>query len=135
MKNLPEKYSSKIKTMKNVILTTSGLLSEYGNEIKLEVGDIHYDQNTDKVYEIVFELSLTDVYCPECDFEPSMVSKTIEEIIEKIYKGCQFGLTPDLQFKNSFSSMRGVLLYDCKLWRDNFEKITFGIFIDPDQKY
>ena len=135
MKNLPEKYLSKIKTMKNIILTTSGLLSEYGGNIKLEMGDVHYDQNTYKVYEIVFELSLTDVYCPECDFEPSMVSRIIEEIIAKILKGCQFGLTDELQFKNSYNSTRGVLLYDCKLWRDNFEKITFGIFIDPGQNF
>jgi hypothetical protein len=135
MKNVPENYLSKIKTMKNVILTTSGLLSEYGNSISLELGDIDYNQNVNDVYEIVLELKLTDVYCPECDHEPNMVSNTINEIIKKIYKGCNFGLTGDLQFKNSFMSTRGVLLYETKLWRDNFEYIVFGIFIDPGQKY
>jgi len=135
MKNVPENYLSKIKTMKNVILTTSGLLSEYGNSISLELGDIDYNQNTNEIYEIVLELKLTDVYCPDCDFEPSMVSNTINEIIRKIIKGCKFGLTNDLQFKNSFISTRGVLLYETKLWRDNFEYILFGIFIDPGQKY
>lgn len=135
MKNVPEKYLSKIKTMKNVILTTSGLLSEYGNSIELTIGDVAYDIKSDTIYEIVLELKLTDIYCQECDFEPSMVSTTINEIIHKIIKGCKFGLTNDLQFKNSFTSTRGVLLYETKLLGDNFEYILFGIFIDPGQKY
>jgi hypothetical protein len=54
MSNLPEYYLSKIKTMKNVILTTSGLLSEYGNNIKLETSEYQYDQKTNKFYELVF---------------------------------------------------------------------------------
>lgn len=135
MRNVPEIYLSKIKTMRNVILTTSGILSEYGDSVKLEIADIDYHQPNNEVYEIVFELTIKDVYCSECDFEPSMVSNTINEIISKILKGCNFGLTKDLQFKNSFNSTRGVLLFETKLWRDNFEYIIFGIFIDPGQKY
>ena len=135
MKNLPDKYKTKIETIKNIILTTSGLLSEYNKSIELTIGDVAYDIKSDTIYEIVLELKLTDIYCQECDFEPSMVSTTINEIIHKIIKGCKFGLTNDLQFKNSFTSTRGVLLYETKLWRDNFEYIVFGIFLDPGQEY
>ena len=103
MKNLPDKYKTKIETIKNIILTTSGLLSEYNKSIELTIGDVAYDIKSDTIYEIVLELKLTDIYCQECDFEPSMVSTTINEIIRKIIKGCKFGLTNDLQFKNSFA--------------------------------
>jgi hypothetical protein len=135
MKNLPDKYKKKIETIKNIILTTSGLLSEYHKSIDLTLESVAYDIKTDTVYEIVLELKLTDVYCPECDFEPSVVSDTINQIISKIRKGCNFGLTSDLQFKNSFNTTRGVLLYETKLWRDNFEYLIFGIFLDPGSEY
>ncbi len=68
MKNLPDKYKTKIETIKNIILTTSGILSEYGiNSIKFELADFYESENG--VEEIVFELTIKDVYCPECAFE------------------------------------------------------------------
>jgi hypothetical protein len=134
MKNLPDKYKTKIETIKNIILTTSGILSEYGiNSIKFELADFYESENG--VEEIVFELTIKDVYCPECAFEVNVVSRTINEIIAKIHKGCRFGLTKELKFKNSFNSTRGILLYETKLWRDDFEYIVFGIFLDPGQEY
>ena len=133
MSKIPQKFEGKVNTMKNIIMTTSRLLSEYGNSVSIEVGDFY--NVGDEVNEIVLEIKITDVDCPECDFEPSVISDTINEIIGKIYKGCKFGLTGDLQFKNGFTSTRGVLLYETKLWRDNFEYLLFGVFIDPGKKY
>lgn len=134
MGNVPQKYQTKIDTIKNVILSTSGILSEYGiNSINFELADFYESKNG--VEEIVFELTIKNVYCPECDFEVNAVSRTINEIIDKIHKGCRFGLTKELKFKNSFNSTRGILLYETKLWRDDFEYIVFGIFLDPGQEY
>lgn len=136
MNNLPENIKKKIELMKTIVLSNSGLLREYGNDdIDIRVGDIDYHQPNNQVYEIVFEITIKDVYCPECDFEPRKVGDTIQELVNKIAKGSKFGLTYDLQFKNSFNSTRGVLLYETKLWRDSFEYIIFGVFIDPGQKY
>lgn len=136
MNNLPENIKKKLELMKTIILSNSGLLREYSyDQIDMRVGDVNYDQNKNEVYEIVFELTIKDVYCPECDFEPRTVGDVIQELVNKITEGSKFGLTSDLQFKNSFNSTRGVLLYETKLWGDNFEYIVFGIFIDPGHKY
>jgi|LakMenEpi03Aug12_release.lakeMendotaPanAssembly.Ray.scaffolds.fasta_scaffold1536363_2 hypothetical protein len=136
MNNLPENIKKKLELMKTIILSNSGLLREYGyDQIDMRVGDVHYNQNKNEVYEIVFELTIKDVDCPECDFEPRTVGNVIQELVNKIVEGSKFGLTSDLQFKNSFNSTRGVLLYETNLWRDNFQYIVFGIFIDPGQKY
>ena len=117
-------------------MSNSGLLREYGyDQIDMQVGDVHYNQNKNEVYEIVFELTIKDVDCPECDFEPRTVGNVIQELVNKIVEGSKFGLTSDLQFKNSFNSTREVLLYETNLWRDNFQYIVFGIFIDPGHKY
>jgi hypothetical protein len=35
----------------------------------------------------------------------------------------------------SGSSLRGVLFYDCKIWRDTFEELRFGIFFDPGTSF
>jgi hypothetical protein len=136
MNNLPENIKKKLELMKTIILSNSGLLREYGyDQIDMQVGDVHYNQNKNEVYEIVFELTIKDVDCPECDFEPRTVGNVIQELVNKIVEGSKFGLTSDLQFKNSFNSTRGVLLYETNLWRDNFQYIVFGIFIDPGHKY
>ena len=136
MNNLPENIRKKLELMKTIILSNSGLLREYGyDQIDMQVGDVHYNQNKNEVYEIVFELTIKDVDCPECDFEPRTVGNVIQELVNKIVEGSKFGLTSDLQFKNSFNSTRGVLLYETNLWRDNFQYIVFGIFIDPGHKY
>jgi hypothetical protein len=136
MNNLPENIKKKLELMKTIILSNSGLLREYGyDQIDMRVGDVDYNQNKNEVYEIVFELTIKGVYCPECEFEPRTVGNVIQELVNKITEGSKFGLTSDLQFKNSFNSTRGVLLYETKLWRDDFEYIVFGIFIDPGHKY
>ena len=136
MNNLPENIKKKLELMKTIILSNSGLLREYGyDQIDMRVGDVHYNQNKNEVYEIVFELTIKDVDCPECDFEPRTVGNVIQELVNKIVEGSKFGLTSDLQFKNSFNTTRGVLLYETKLWRDNFEYLIFGIFLDPGEEY
>ena len=133
--NIPQNVISKLNVIKNVIKSTSGLYIEYGDDVEISLAELDFNKETGEVYEIVFEMNIKDVYCPECDFEPNSISETINEIISKINKGCNFGLTSDLQFTSSFNSTRGVLVYETKLWRDNFEYILFGIFIDPGTRY
>lgn len=135
MKNLPEHILKKVEIIKSIILTRSGLLSEYGNNLSFTIGDIHYDNNTDTVIELVLEVKFEDIYCTECDFEPENISEIIMEIKNKIYQASNIGLNEDLKLNNKFSSLRGVLFYDCKIWRDQFTELNFGIFFDPGQTY
>lgn len=132
---VPPQYTAKVEKIKNVILSRSGLISEYGvNNIKFEVDEFYEFDNGD-VSEIVFSLRLNDVVCDECDFEPQLISETILEIKNKLENACSFYISPKLELKSNQSSLRGVLFYDCKIWRADFEYLTFGIFYDVGEEY
>jgi hypothetical protein len=129
------KYSAKIDKIKNIILSRSGLLSEYGiNNVKIEV-DEFYENETEGVTDLVFSITLTDIYCDECDFEPENIGRIILELREKIANASNFYMSGNLDLKSSSSSLRGVLFYESKIWRDTFEKLSFGIFYDPGKTY
>ena len=85
MKNLPSDIIRNIEVLKSVILTRSGLLSEYGDNVSIIMGDIAYNEKENKVYELVFEIKIINVDCPECDFEPENISEVILELKNKIY--------------------------------------------------
>ena len=132
---VPPEYTAKVEKIKNIILSRSGLISEYGlNNIKMEVEEF-YDNNNGGVSEIVFSLRLNDVACDECDFEPQLISETILEIKNKLENACSFYISPKLELKSNQSSLRGVLFYDCKIWRNEFQELTFGIFYDVGEEY
>jgi hypothetical protein len=132
---VPPQYTAKVEKIKNVILSRSGLISEYGvNNIKFEVDEFYEFDNGD-VSEIVFSLRLNDVVCDECDFEPQLISETILEIKNKLENACSFYISPKLELKSNQSSLRGVLFYDCKIWRNEFQELTFGIFYDAGEEY
>jgi hypothetical protein len=132
---VPPQYTAKVEKIKNVILSRSGLISEYGlNNIKMEVEEF-YDNDNGDVSEIVFSLRLNDVVCDECDFEPQLISETILEIKNKLEEVSSFYISPKLELKSNQSSLRGVLFYDCKIWRNEFQELTFGIFYDVGEEY
>jgi hypothetical protein len=132
---VPPQYTAKVEKIKNVILSRSGLISEYGlNNIKMEV-DEFYDSSENGVEEIVFSLRLNNIVCDECDFEPQLISKTILEIKNKLENVCSFYISPKLELKSNQSSLRGVLFYDCKIWRNEFQELTFGIFYDVGEEF
>ena len=132
---VPPEYTTKVEKIKNVILSRSGLISEYGlDNLKMEV-DEFYDSSENGVEEIVFSLRLNNIVCDECDFEPQLISETILEIKNKLENACSFYISPKLELKSNQSSLRGVLFYDCKIWRADFEYLTFGIFYDVGEEY
>lgn len=135
MNNLPQKVKTKIEVIKNIIATKSGLLSEHGlGNFEIKLGDIGYLQPEDIVSDLVLEVTLKNIYCTECDFEPENISTIIAEIREKLYKASKFYISEKMELKSG-DSLRGVLFYDCKIWRDKFETLTFGIFFDPGYDY
>ena len=132
---VPPEYTTKVEKIKNVILSRSGLISEYGlDNLKIEV-DEFYDSSENGVEEIVFSLRLNNIVCDECDFEPQLISETILEIKNKLENACSFYISPKLELKSNQSSLRGVLFYDCKIWRNEFQELTFGIFYDVGEEY
>jgi len=132
---VPPEYTTKVEKIKNVILSRSGLISEYGlDNLKMEVDEFNtFEDNT--VSDIVFSVILNDIECDECDFEPQMISKIILEIRSKLEDAANFYISPTLELKSSGNSLRGVLFYDCKLWRAEFQELSFGIFYDAGEEY
>lgn len=132
---VPQQYTTKVEKIKNIILSRSGLISEYGlDSLKMEV-DEFYESSKGGVEQIVLSLRLNNIVCDECDFEPHYISEIILEIKNKVEEAANFYISPSLELKSNRSSLRGVLFYDCKIWRNEFEYLTFGIFYDVGEEY
>lgn len=132
---VPQQYTAKVEKIKNIILSRSGLISEYGlDSLKMEV-DEFYESSKGGVEQIVLSLRLNNVVCDECDFEPHYISEIILEIKNKVEEAANFYISPSLELKSNRSSLRGVLFYDCKIWRNEFQELTFGIFYDVGEEY
>jgi hypothetical protein len=133
---VPPQFTTKLEKIKNIILSRSGLLSEYGpSRVKIEVEEIYETNGGTEVLELVFSLRLNNIDCDECDFEPRFISEKISEIRNRLDTASEFYISPTLELKSSKSSLRGVLFYDCKIWRGEFEQLTFGIFYDVGVEY
>lgn len=132
---VPQQYTAKVEKIKNIILSRSGLISEYGlDSLKLEVAEF-YESSKGGVEQIVLSLRLHNIICDECDFEPHYISEIILEIKNKVEEAANFYISPSLELKSNRSSLRGVLFYDCKIWRGEFEYLTLGIFYDVGEEY
>ena len=94
-----------------------------------------YESGDNEVSEIVFSLKLNDVECSECDFEPEQIGKTILELRDRLTRAASFYISPTFELKSGKSSLRGILFYDCKIWRAEFQELTFGIFYDVGVEY
>jgi hypothetical protein len=139
MRGLPEKYNPKIETIKRAILIRSGLLSEFGNKVSLELTG--YDANRTnnienlKIYELIFTLEINGVLdCPDCAHEPNDIIYVITEYQTKIYKAAKFYVGEDLTIKSG-NSLRGVLVNGFRFSWDEIHNTQFEIFFDVASDY
>jgi hypothetical protein len=134
-RTLPQKYIQKIEDIKRLVLIRSKLLSEFGNEgVKMELEDYSYNQNLDIFHELVFYIDLYSIDCDECDFEVDSLADDIKNYKTKILNGARFRLTPKLDIVSG-NSTRGVLLSEIKYNFSEFQKLSFGLYIDPDTDF
>ena len=139
MRGLPEKYYPKIETIKRAILVRSGLLSEFGNKISLELtgSDATRIAGNEKIkiYELIFTLEINGVLdCPDCAHEPNDIINVITEYQTKIYKAAKFYVDEDLTIKSG-NSLRGVLVNGFKFNWDEIHNAQFEIFFDVANNY
>jgi hypothetical protein len=139
MKKIPEKYKSKIETIKRAILVRSGLLSEFGNKVSLELtgydgNRISLDENF-KFYELIFTLEINEVLdCPDCAHNPDDIMEIINLVSDKVYKAAKFFIDDDLMIKNG-NSLRGVLVNSFKFNWDEIHNLQLEIFFDVANNY
>ena len=139
MRGLPEKYNSKIETIKRAILVRSGLMSEFGNKISLELtgSDATRISGAEKIkiYELIFTLEINGVLdCPDCAHEPNDIINVITEYQTKIYKAAKFYVDEDLTIKSG-NSLRGVLVNGFKFNWDEIYNLQLEIFFDVANDY
>lgn len=135
MKNIPKEFLNKIETLKSLILTKSGLLGEYRKRVELDVDDIIYFETPNRVTELVLKLTIKGLDCDMCDFEPENISREIMNLVSMISNASDVGIDSDFKFAMNYSSLRGVLVGGCNLWRDTFESVEFLIFYDLGTEY
>lgn len=131
---IPEQYLQKIETIKKAILVRSGLLSEYGQNVKIEA--VNMDYSNEFVYEILFEIKIKDhINCDECMHFPENISETIAEYVDRVQSASSFGLdNKNLSIKNG-NSLRGVLVDNFKYSFDEIIDLTLTVFYDPGSNY
>ena len=139
MRGLPEKYNPKIETIKRAILVRSGLLSEFGNKVSLELtgSDATRISGAEKIkiYELIFTLEINGVLdCPDCAHEPNDIINVITEYQTKIYKAAKFYVDEDLTIKSG-NSLRGVLVNGFKFNWDEIYNLQLEIFFDVANDY
>jgi hypothetical protein len=139
MKKIPEKYRSKIETIKRAILVRSGLLSEFGRSVTIELTNYDFQSNVDteniKFYELVFLLKInTPLDCAECAHQPKDIMETIDVVFDKIYNASTFFIDDNLIIKNG-NSLRGVLVEEFRFGFDEITDLSLGIYFDIGEQY
>jgi hypothetical protein len=131
----PQKYIQKIEDIKRLVLIRSKLLSEFGNEgVKMELDDYSYDQKLDIFHELIFTIDLKYIDCDDCDIEIDSLADTIKNYNDKIINGSRFKVTSKLDIVNG-DTTRGVLLSEISYKFSEIQKLSFGLFIDPDVNF
>ena len=139
MKKIPEKYRSKIETIKRAILVRSGLLSEFGKSVTIELTNYDFQSNVDteniKFYELVFLLKInTSLECDDCAHYPDQIMETINSVSDKVYKASKFFIDDDLMIKNG-NSLRGVLIDQFTFSFDEINDLGLSIFYDVGERH
>lgn len=136
MKKIPERYRSKIETIKKAVLIRSGLLSQYKNDIKIEL--INYDFAGDEeitFYELVFLVTIKNgIECLDCSHETDDIIEIIQEIQNKLYEAGRFKLDNDLNVKSG-NSLRGSTVDGFSYHFDEIKNLEIGIYYDIDSDY
>lgn len=132
-RNFPEKYKSKLETLKRAIIIRSPLRSELGDDnISIELADWDYNQSGEEFYEIHLEVTITDVECEDCYFEGGMkIGEELNILIEKLYKSAKLKVGPQLQIGGG-NNLRGIVTHEVEFRNEDFKKIVFGLVYDPD---
>lgn len=131
-RNFPQKYKSKLETLKRAIIIRSPLRSELGdNNISIELADWDYDQSKEQFYEISLEVTITNVECEDCYFEGGMIGEELNVLIEKLYKSAKLKVGPQLQIGGG-DNLRGIVTHEVEFRNGDFKKIVFGLIYDPD---
>ena len=133
-RRIPEKYLQKIEVIKKAILVRSQLLSEHGKNVKIEVSNMDYSNDT--VYEIIFDLEINDIInCDDCAHFPEQISEVIDGYVNRVHEASRFALDKnDLSIKNG-NSLRGVLVDSFNYSFDEIRGLTLSIFFDPAESY
>ena len=131
---IPEKFLPKIEVIKKAILVRSGLLSEFGKNVKIEISNLDYAVGTknDMVYELILDLYINDIIdCSDCSHFPKQISEVIDEYISKVSDAADFGLdNKDLSIRNGHS-LRGVLVDNFTYSFGEISGLVLSIFYDP----
>jgi hypothetical protein len=132
MRNFPEKYKSKIETLKRAIIIRSPLRSELGDgNISIELADWDYDQSKEQFYELHFEVTITNVECEDCYF--GGIGEELINLMEKLMKSAKLKVGPELQVGGG-NNLRGIVTHEVDFKNGDFRKIVFGLVYDPDYK-
>jgi len=134
-RNFPEKYKSKLETLKRAIIIRSPLRSELGDSnVSIELADWDYDQSNEEFYEIHLEVTITNVECEDCYFEPEKIGEEIDSLANKLYKSAKLKVGTQLQIGGG-NNLRGIVAHEVEFRNGDFKKIVFGLVYDPSSSY
>jgi GTPase involved in cell partitioning and DNA repair len=100
----------------------------------MELDDYSYDQKLDIFHELIFTIDLKYIDCDDCDIEIDSLADTIKNYNDKIINGSRFEVTSKLDIVNG-NTTRGVLLSEITYKFSEIQKLSFGLFIDPNNNF
>lgn len=132
-RNFPEKYKSKLETLKRAIIIRSPLRSELGdNNISIELADWDYNQSGEEFYEIHLEVTITNFECEDCYFEGGMkIGEELNYLMAQLFKSAKLKVGPQLQIGGG-NNLRGIVTHEVEFRNEDFKKIVFGLVYDPN---
>jgi len=132
-RRFPEKYNQNLEALKTLILVRSKLLSEFGKDVTIELSDYQYNPKEDFFYELVFDITIRNADCGDCDFEVEEISNNISHYRDKIVNASNFHLSSQLQISSRGNTTRGVLLNEVHMNWSEFQTLSYSLFIDPEE--
>ena len=119
----PEKYKNKLETLKRAIIIRSPLRSD--------LAYFDYNSSEDKFYNLYLLVTITDVDCQNCFFEPKEIGDVLDDFETELMKSARLKVGSQLSIGGG-NSLRGIGTNEVHFVDGEFKKIVFELVYDTE---
>jgi hypothetical protein len=125
-----------VETIRKAILIRTGFLSEYGKNVEVKLYDYSmYSQDDEGVSELVFSVRISGIDVYDAGFETEVLTREIDNMKNKIYGACNFGLEASTLKIRKGNDCRGVTLDSLDYSLDTINELQLSVFFDPESNF
>ncbi len=125
-----------VETIRKAILIRTGFLSDYGKNVEVKLYDYSmYSQDDEGVSELVFSVRVSGIDVYDAGFETEVLTREIDNMKNKIYLACKFGLEASTLKIRKGNDCRGVTLDSLDYSLDTINELQLSVFFDPESNF